>query len=118
MGAVRMRVQTADKNTTIIHKHPHDSSPSINILCNKNLCVCDKQFTIKTFLNSDHCFQVESGEKYAQIRHCLQAKSVQNSLNTNMLVDFDVRGQQEKDVFTGGSIIIDYGLIFWPEVML
>ncbi len=35
-----------------------------------------------------------------------------------MLVDFDVRGQQEKDVFTGGSIIIDYGLIFWPEVML
>ncbi len=32
MGAVRMRVQTADKNITIIHKYPNDSSPSGNIL--------------------------------------------------------------------------------------
>ncbi len=25
-----------------------------------------------------------------------------------MLVDFDVRGQQEMDFFTGGSVIMDY----------
>ncbi len=33
-----------------------------------------------------------------------------------MWVDFDVRGQQGMDVFTGGSVIMDYGCIFWPEV--
>jgi len=26
-----------------------------------------------------------------------------------------VRGQQRKDFFNGGSVIVDYGLIFWPE---
>ncbi len=34
---------------------------------------------------------------------------------TNMPVDFDVRQKQEMDFFTGGSIIMDYGLIFCPE---
>ncbi len=32
------------------------------------------------------------------------------------LVDFDVRGQQGMDFFTGGCIIMDYGLLFCPEV--
>ncbi len=32
-----------------------------------------------------------------------------------MLVDFDVRGQKGMDFFTGGSVIMDYGLVFWPE---
>ncbi len=32
-----------------------------------------------------------------------------------MLVDFDVRAQQEIDFFTGGSVIMDYRFIFWPE---
>ncbi len=31
-----------------------------------------------------------------------------------MPVDFDVRGQQGTDFFTGGSIIIDHGLILRP----
>ncbi len=35
-----------------------------------------------------------------------------------MLVDFDVRRQQEMDVFTEESIITDYGLIFWSEAMV
>ncbi len=35
-----------------------------------------------------------------------------------MSVDFDVREQQEMDFFTGGSIIMDYGLVFWPEAMV
>ncbi len=29
-----------------------------------------------------------------------------------MLVDIDVRGQQGMDFFTGGSIMMDYGLFF------
>ncbi len=33
-----------------------------------------------------------------------------------MLVDLDVRGQQGKDFFTGGSVIMDSGLVFWPKV--
>ncbi len=32
-----------------------------------------------------------------------------------MLVDFDVRGQQKMDFFTGASVIIDYGQVFWLE---
>ncbi len=35
-----------------------------------------------------------------------------------MLVDFDVREKQEMDFSSGGSIIIDYGLVFWPETTL
>ncbi len=44
----------------------------------------------------------ESGEKYAQIKHCLQAKTALN----NYVSGFDVRGQQGMD-FTGGSVIMD-----------
>ncbi len=32
-----------------------------------------------------------------------------------MPVDFDVRGQQGMDFFTGGSIIMDYGLLLQPD---
>ncbi len=32
-----------------------------------------------------------------------------------MLEDFDVRGQQEIDFFSGWSVIKNYGLVFWPE---
>ncbi len=39
MGAVRMRVQTADKNFT---SNPHHSSPSVNILWSEKLRVCKK----------------------------------------------------------------------------
>ncbi len=31
MGAIRMKVQTADKNITHENCNPHDSSPSINM---------------------------------------------------------------------------------------
>jgi len=33
-----------------------------------------------------------------------------------MSLDFDVRGQQEMDFFTGGGIIMVYGFVFWPKV--
>ncbi len=32
-------------------------------------------------------------------------------------VDFDVRRQQGT-YFTGGSVIVDYGLLFYPEAMV
>ncbi len=59
-------------------------------------------------LYSWHCFSSEkiivseSGEKYAQIKQRLQVKTVQDSIKQ---VDFDVRGQQGKYFFTGGSIM-------------
>ncbi len=33
-----------------------------------------------------------------------------------MLVDFDMKVQQKIYFFIIGSIIMDYGLLFWPEV--
>ncbi len=57
----------------------------------------------------------KSGEKYAQIKHCLQVKKVRNT-SKHILVDFDVRGQQWIDLITGGSVIVDYGFVFLLEV--
>ncbi len=42
-------------------------------------------------------------------------KTVQNG-SKQTSVDFDVKGQQGMDFFTGGNIIMDYGLVFWPEL--
>ncbi len=42
-------------------------------------------------------------------KHRLQVKTVQKSCH--MWVNFDVRGQQGMDFFTG-----IYGLVLWPEV--
>ncbi len=56
----------------------------------------------------------ESWEKYAQI--CLQVKTVPKQYKTNMLVDYYVKGQQGIDYFTGSSVIMNYGLVFWQEV--
>ncbi len=103
-GCHRMRVQRADKNITIIQKVT-DTTP---VLWSKKLLVCNKQihdvfcnfkpvllakmwFLIHKIANIPVKILSESGEKYAQIKHWL-AKTVQ------------------------GSIVIDYGLIFWPEV--
>ncbi len=85
MGAVRMRVQTADKNITIIHTTPVHQLTSGEDKKNKSI--------IKNFFISNHCFQLkyksiihnnvcssekviwsESGEKSAQIKY--KAKTV------------------------------------------
>ncbi len=42
----------------------------------------------------------ESGEKYAQIKDCLQVKTVKH-----ILLDFEVRRQQMMVFFTGGSVM-------------
>ncbi len=46
MGAVRMRVQIADKNITI---NPHQSSPSVNVLRNEKLSLCVNQIHFNYF---------------------------------------------------------------------
>ncbi len=56
----------------------------------------------------ENLFSSESGEKSAQIKHRLQAKTALNKYVGGLWCE----GQQWIDVFTGGSIIIDYGLIF------
>ncbi len=54
MGAVRMRVQTADKNIT---SNPHDSSPPFNVFWIEKLHACKK--SCSTFSANFH-FVVKS----------------------------------------------------------
>ncbi len=63
--------------------------------------------------SSKNVISYESGEKYAQIKHSFQVKTVQSS-SKQMLVGFDVRGEHGMDFFTG-RWINDYGLLFWSE---
>lgn len=60
----------------------------------------------------------ESGENYAQIQHRLQErkKNSPKPFKTNML-DFNMRGQQERDFFTGRKVM-NYELVFWPNMMV
>ncbi len=93
MGAVRMRVQTADKNITIIHTTPVHQLTSWEV----KSCVFVRNKSIKTFLTSNRCFWPkcesiihniafssekvvwsESGEKSAQTKHRLQTKTALN----------------------------------------
>ncbi len=86
MGAVRMRVQTADKNITIIHTTPVHQLMSWE---DKSCVFVRNKSIIKIFLTLNHCFQLkyesiihnnisssekvvwsESGEKSAQIKYC------------------------------------------------
>ncbi len=55
----------------------------------------------------------ESGEKYAQIKQRLQAKTVLHKF----VGGFEMKWQQEMDFFTGGSVTTN-GLIVWPETMV
>ncbi len=75
MGAVRMRVQTADKNMVPVnHCFQRKYESSIYNIA----------------FSSENIISAESGEKYALIKHRLQAKTVLN----NVSMDFDVRRQQ------------------------
>ncbi len=80
MGAVRMRVQTADKNLT---SNPHDSNPSDSILWSLKLCIHQDDFNFRPLLRYEKIHIAfsrkkvvlsESGDKYAQIKHRLQDK--------------------------------------------
>ncbi len=115
MGAVRMRVQTADKNITIIPITPHHSSPSVNVFWNES-CLFNTA-------NPSRCFNFKQAF-YLWKKHLIwirrkicpdQALFKSKNSSKQISVDFDVRGQQGTDFFTGRSVIIDYGLVFCPE---
>ncbi len=89
MGAVRMRVQTADKNVTIIHTTPvhhlmswEDKSYMFvkkqihQIVLTVNLCLLKYEASIHDIdFSSEKIASSESGEKYAiyiLIKYCLQ----------------------------------------------
>ncbi len=122
MGAVRMRVQAADKNITIIQLEIHMAP------VNQITGVCNKQIH-QDILTSNCCFRLkynssihniasssktvvssESGEKYSQIKHCLQGKTVLNKYF----------GWFWCERTTGNCLFhwrkCYYG--FWPEAML
>ncbi len=95
MGAVRMRVQKADKNITIFHTIPVIGYHCYYHEAKSCLCVINK-FNIKMFLTSNQWFQLMSRlyvillspvkmsshlKKYAWIKLHFQAKTVQNSYN-------------------------------------
>ncbi len=82
MGAVRMRVQTADKNITILHM-----TPSVNVFWGEKMC-------FKLILS-------ELVDNYEQINN------LQKQFCSNMLVGFDVRGQPGIYLFTEGSFVMD-----------
>ncbi len=91
MGAVRMRVQTADKNITIIHTTPVHQLTSWeykscmfvrNKSINKVLLTSNSGFQPKydsiihnNASSSEKVVWFESGEKSAQIKHRLQSNS-------------------------------------------
>ncbi len=58
MGAVRMRVQKADKNITIFHTIPVIGYHCYYHEAKSCLCVINK-FNIKMFLTSNQCFQLK-----------------------------------------------------------
>ncbi len=45
---------------------------------------------------------------------CTYQASSKTVLN-KYVVNFDVRGQQGMDFFTGGSVIMDYGLVYFGQ---
>ncbi len=105
-----------------IHSNPHHSSPSVNVLWSKKICVCKKQIyhldvlklslwlKWESIIHNNHSpmkkvASSESGKKYAQIKHHLQVKTVQN--NSNKYVSgFWCERQQKIGFLTGGSFII------------
>ncbi len=99
MGAVRMRVQTA-------HSNPHHSSQSVNILRRQKLHVCKKQI---------HQDIEKSGLVWIRRENCTDRtvyKSKQSKTALNKYVAGYWCERQDMDFFTGGSVIMDYGLMF------
>ncbi len=73
MGAVRMRVQTADISITI-----HTSEVNQLMSCEMKSCMFVRKMH-NIVLSSEKVISSKSGEKKAQIKHRLQAKTAQNS---------------------------------------
>ncbi len=112
-------VQTADKNIII-------SKVIRTIFCEAKSCVFVINKSIVKIFFSNHYFWLKYESSIYNIPFSVkrtsrlnQERNMQRSSTvhkwkpfwTNMLVDFDVRGR-----LTGGSRIMDYGLVHWPEV--
>ncbi len=126
MGAVRMRVQTADNNIT---SNPHHSSPVHQLTsCEvKSYVFVRNKSIIKVFFNSKvqksrlsiillspvknspHLNQGEDMHRWSTLYKWKLSKLVRNY----MLLDFDVREKQGINFLICGNIIMNYGLIFW-----
>ncbi len=111
MGAVRMRVQTADKNTTVIHELMSEQT---------KLRACKKQIHHNGCFNFNHCLstlsiitlppvKIGSGlnqeRNLHRIKHCLQEKT---DLNIYMC-GFKCERQQ-------GMNWRRHCYGFWPEI--
>ncbi len=114
MGAIRMRAQTADKNITIIHTTSVHQLTSCDV---KSCMFVRNKSIIKMFLTSKCCLRIntclvssESEEKYAQIKHRLKVKTVQNS-SKQVCWWYLMWGQLEMEFFTGGNVIIDRSIL-------
>ncbi len=84
MAVIRMRVQTADKNISIIHTTTVDQLTSWEVkscifAMNKSIKIFE---SIHFFFYSDKVALSESGEKYAQIKHRLKSNTVLNKYVT------------------------------------
>ncbi len=66
-----------------------------------------------TAFSSEKVISPESGEKSAQIKHSLQVKTVLNKYLGGFWCE-----RTTSDFFIGGSVIMDYGLVFWPEAVV
>ncbi len=79
MGAVRMRVQTADKNITIIH-----TTPVLQLSC-EELSVCTKQIH-QDVLTSNSCFQLKYKSSFHNVAvievSCLNRESKMHRSST------------------------------------
>ncbi len=108
------------KNITINHTTPVHQLTSWE----DKTCVFVRNKSIKTYLisnrlkyesiihiiasSSEKVVSSESGEKSVQIKHRLQAKTALNKYVDGLWCE----RQHKMDFFTGGSVIMDYGLVF------
>ncbi len=125
MGAVRMRVQTADKNITIIHMTPVHQLTSCEV---KSCLFVRNKFIIKTLLTSwiksksiillspikqsSHLNLERNMHRSSTVYKWKQSKIVLNKYVSGFWCE---RTTGAELFSAGGSVIMDYGLLFWPE---
>ncbi len=115
MGAVRMGVQTADKNITIIHTSPvHQLTSKVkNCVFVRNNSIIDFKLLLWAkiqVLYLQYCILVlsESEEKLRTVYKWKQSTAALNKY----VGGFWCEKEQDNGFLTGGGVIMDYGLLF------
>ncbi len=114
MGAVRMRVQTADKNITIIHTTPVHQLRNKSIIMVSLTSNCCKQSKCESSIDS---IALSSGKSHLNQEGNMHRSSTDYKLKKfwkNMWVDFDVRGQQRMVFYLKKCY---YGLVFYIYIL-